>query len=44
MDKHRELAELLPRLTSEEKAQLLEHIRALLARKTRAVQGAGDAV
>lgn len=44
MGKHQELAALLPKLTAEEKAQLLEYIRALLARQTRAVQCAGNAV
>lgn len=44
MDNHQELAALLPKLTAEEKAQLLEYIRALLARQTRAVQCAEDAI
>lgn len=44
MDNHQELAALLPKLTAEEKAQLLERIRALLARKTSTVQCTGDAV
>lgn len=44
MDNHQELAALLPKLTAEEKAKLLERIRALLEHKNRAVQCAGGAV